>query len=189
MDPLFITSEGLLVETLDKYIEHNSKKDPNIMTKLKSALDEIRISLVPKTIIKNCENKDLETMLLKKKRKLIYASDFPLEMEIEKKRNKKGNLLETLPTKILRQLFVLYNNKFCIICNAAHNAIACKHFKPKDFFPELIDIYNRHCNTRFEEYSNEEIITILNAFKQVGLAGIHSSHFKVFSDYEFNLEP
>lgn len=105
-----------------------------------------------------------------------------MQKKTEEHRNKKPNILSSLPVRILRQLFNMYNNKFCLICNAAHNGITCKNFKPKDYFPELVEIYNLHNHTRFESYSNEEIKAILDAFKQVGMIG--NSHYKVFADYD-----
>lgn len=188
LNPLNIESENILVTALDKYIVKNKNDIPEIMSNLQQAVDNIRILLIDADIINKCMDEDFKNSLLRKKRKFGDAQRIDPDQQISERPRDKPTLLSQLPPHIIGQLYNLFNNRFCFHCNQVHSAINCTNFAPKKFLPNIPGIYSYYNHTQLDKYSDKDIISILEAFKQAGISVGSTSMYHVFVNYDSYLE-
>ena len=173
LDALNVDSENFLVQKLDEYIVKYQENIPDILKKLKPAIENLRNALITDLVTNKCSADFKHLLIQLKDGNTISKKKCP---------RKKMSLLSQLPIEMLEVLYKKFTDEICY--NAKCEYAVSRKFrdstKSSMHFNALNSIYNLYKHTNLSRYSDDHIKQILDVFK----SNAFSAEYKIFANYE-----
>lgn len=178
-----VKSEMDFVQALERYIEHQKESDPDIMKKIRPALNCIRfLALTPIEVATT-------TLLMPIEIRDVIVSQSPkddfskMPVGFSLKKNDRGDLVK-IKLKLAKRLSSVHFENPCIFCMThnrvyktnysftTHSFISCTNMIPCPYVNCFKIVYQKYNHCNFLEYSYEDLQKAYDSLRQSKLMGI-----------------